>query len=103
MERRVSIRKPVDVRVYLSCAGHRAVRCTAVDISHGGIYVKTDQLYLPRDKRLNLMFALHTDSSNIIHMRQIKAVVKRSEIDGVGMAFCKAQSRASTPSSHAGN
>jgi len=88
MERRLSIRKPVDVSVYLSCAGHPLVRCTAVDISEAGIYLKTNPLYLPRNQRLNLMFALHMNSSNIVHMRRIPAIVTRSAPDGVGMAFC---------------
>ena len=89
MERRTHMRKPVDVSVYLSCSGYRPVRGTAVDISHSGIYVKMNPLYLPTNKPLNLMFALHIDSSNIVHMHRVSAVITRSAADGVGMAFCK--------------
>ena len=84
----MSTRKPVDVSVYLSCAGQRPFRGTALDISQSGIYVKTNPLYLPANKPMSLMFALHTDSSNVVHMRRVSAIVTRSESNGVGMAFC---------------
>ena len=92
MERRLSIRKPVDVSVYLSCAGHRLIRCDAVDISNTGIYVKSNPLYLPRNIQLKLIFVLRKGSSNIVRIHQIPAIVTRAETNGVGMAFCNRKS-----------
>jgi hypothetical protein len=88
MERRTSERKPVDVNVYVSLPGQSAVCCTASDISEVGIFLKTNPLHVPKRKPLNLVFALHIKSSNVVRMHYISAVVTRSELDGVGMKFC---------------
>ena len=88
MERRSCARKPVDVSVYLSDSERRVSRCTATDISASGIFLKTNPLFVPRHKCLNLMFALRNNSSNLVRLRRITAVVIRAERGGVGMRFC---------------
>ena len=88
MERRTCARKTVEVSVYLSDSKRRVSRGTATDISASGIFLKTNPLFVPRHKRLNLMFALRNNSSNLVRLRQITAVVIRAERDGVGMRFC---------------
>ncbi len=88
MERRISKRKFIDVKVYVSLPGRSAMRCAASDISDTGVFLKANPLYLPRRKRLNLVFALRIKSSNVIRMRKVSAVVARSESGGVGMEFC---------------
>jgi hypothetical protein len=92
MERRISERKLVDVNVYVSLPGQSAVCCTASDISDTGIFLETNPLYVPRRKQLDLVFALHIKSSNVVRMRHISAVVTRSESNGVGMTFCSNKS-----------
>ncbi len=89
MERRLSNRKQVNVSVYLSRAGHRLARCTAVDISGAGVFVKTNPLCVPGSERLKLIFALHLKASNVVRLRQVPAMVTRFESDGVGMVFCR--------------
>jgi hypothetical protein len=91
MERRISKRKVVDVNVYVAMPGQPALRCAASDISDTGVFLKTNPLFFPRRKQLNLVFALHIKSSNVVRMRQVPAVVARSESDGIGMVFCKNQ------------
>ena len=88
MERRLSIRKQVNVSVYLSCAGQRLARCTASDISGAGVFVKTNPLFVPRNEQLKLIFALQIKASNVIRLRQVPARATRFESDGVGMVFC---------------
>jgi hypothetical protein len=88
MERRTSERKFVDVNVYVSLPGQSAVCCTASDISEMGVFLKTNPLYVPRRKPLNLVFALHINSSNVVRMHHVSAVVTRSVSTGVGMMFC---------------
>jgi hypothetical protein len=88
MERRISERKFVDLNVYISQPGSASIRCVASDISGAGIFLKTNPLYLPRCKQLNLVFALRIKSSNVVRIRQVPAVVTRSESGGVGMKFC---------------
>jgi hypothetical protein len=68
MERRLSTRKPVDVSVYL--------------------FLKVNPLQVPKNKRLNLMFALHLNASNLVRLRRVSAIAIRSEQSGVGMKFC---------------
>ena len=89
MERRHSTRKPVDVSVYLMGAGSPASRCTATDISTAGLFLKVNPLQVPKNKRLNLMFALHLNASNLVRLRRVSAIAIRSEQTGVGMKFCK--------------
>ncbi|GMQ88443.1 MAG: hypothetical protein BMS9Abin08_1688 [Gammaproteobacteria bacterium] len=88
MERRVSERKFVEVSVYLSDTGYRVAHCMASDISDTGVYLKTNPLYLPRNRRLNLTFALHLKSSNVVRLRRLSAIVTHTREDGVGMRFC---------------
>jgi len=88
MERRSCARKPVEVSVYLSDSERAVSRCTATDMSASGIFLKTNPLFVPRHKILNLMFALRNNSSNLVRLRRITAVVIRAEMDGVGMRFC---------------
>ena len=89
MERRLSTRKPVDVSVYLLDAGGHKYRCTATDISTAGMFLKVNPLQVPRNKRLNLMFALHLNASNLVRLRRVSAIAIRTEQSGVGMKFCK--------------
>jgi hypothetical protein len=89
MERRHSTRKPVDVSVYLMDAGGPASRCTATDISTAGLFLKVNPLQVPKNKRLNLMFALHLNASNLVRLRRVSAIAIRTEQTGVGMKFCK--------------
>lgn len=93
MERRTSERKLVEVSVYLSDTGYRIAHCMASDISDAGVYLKTNPLYLPRNRRLNLTFALHLKASNVVRLRRLSAVVAHTREDGVGLKFC-ANSRA---------
>jgi len=88
MERRASERKLVDVSVYLSDAGYRVAHCMASDISDAGVYLKTNPLYLPRNRRLNLTFALRLKASNVVRLRRLSAVVTHTREDGVGLKFC---------------
>ena len=88
MERRASTRKLVEVRVYLSDSRRCVAHCMASDISDTGVYLKTNPLYLPRNQRLNLTFALHLKSSNVVRLRRLSAVVTHTRNDGVGMKFC---------------
>lgn len=96
MERRVSKRKPVDVKVYVSLPGRTAMRCVVSDISDTGIFLRANPLDLPGREQLDLMFALRIKSSNVIRMRRVSAVVTRSESGGVGMKFCSNKSLRST-------
>ena len=91
MERRLSRRKQVNVSVYLSCAGQCPARCTAVDISGAGVFVKTNPTSVPRNEQLKLIFALHVKASNVVRLRQVPAMATRFESDGVGMVFCRGQ------------
>jgi len=91
MERRTSERKPVEVSVYLSNNGSPVARCKASDISNTGVYLKTNPLYLPRNRRLNLIFALRLKSSNVVRLRRLTAVVSHTREDGVGLKFCAAK------------
>jgi len=88
MERRTSERKFVEVSVYLSDTGYRVAHCMASDISDAGVYLKTNPLYLPRNRRLNLTFALRLKSSNVVRLRRLSAVVTHTREDGVGLKFC---------------
>ncbi len=89
MERRLSTRKPVDVSVYVSAAGQPVARCTATDISTAGLFLKVNPLQVPKNKRLNLMFALHLKASNLVRLRRVSAIAIRADQAGVGMKFCK--------------
>jgi len=44
---------------------------------------------VPKNKRLNLMFALHLNASNLVRLRRVSAIAIRAEQTGVGMKFCK--------------
>lgn len=88
MERRIAKRKFVDVNVYVTLPGHSAIRCAASDISDTGIFLKANPRQLPRCRQINLVFALHLESSNVVRIRQVPAVVARRQPDGVGMVFC---------------
>jgi len=88
MERRTSARKLVEVSVYLSDTGYRVAHCMASDISDAGVYLKTNPLYLPRNRRLNLTFALRLKSSNVVRLRRLTAMVTHTREDGVGLKFC---------------
>jgi len=88
MERRSSNRKSVEVSVYLSDGDKRLSRCIATDISANGIFLKTNPLFVPRHKCLKLLFALRANSSNLVRLRRVTAIVTRSQQDGVGMRFC---------------
>lgn len=89
MERRLALRKKVDVRVYLSGAGVDGCSGFARDISNSGIYLRINPLELPRNTVLDLTFALHLESSNIVRLRRVPAIVTHSRPDGVGMRFCR--------------
>jgi len=89
MERRLSTRKPVEVSVYLLDAGGPAARCTATDISTAGLFLKVNPLQVPKNKRLDLMFALHLTASNLVRLRRVSAIAIRTDHAGVGMKFCK--------------
>jgi hypothetical protein len=89
MERRLSQRRFVDLTVFVVQPGRPAVRCPVSDISETGLFLKTDTLYFPRYEQLNLVFALHIKSSNVVRMRQVPAMVARSHADGLGMVFCR--------------
>lgn len=92
MERRISERKFVDVNVYVSLPGRRGrstIRCTASDISSAGVFLKTNPRSFRDCNELNLVFALNLDSSNVVQMRKVPAIVTRHEPDGIGMVFCK--------------
>ncbi len=93
MERRMSARKAVDLSVYLSRPGQGPARCMASDISDAGVFLRTHPLDLPRNVRLNLMFALHIGSSNLVRLHRVSAVVARTGSDGVGMVFCRSRVR----------
>jgi hypothetical protein len=88
MERRLSVRKLVDVSVYMSYAGRPMTRAVASDISDAGIYLKTNPLFVPKKKPIELVFALHLGSSNVVRLRRVPAIVTRCERNGVGMTFC---------------
>lgn len=88
MERRASERRLVEVSVYLSDTGNQIGRCMASDISNTGVYLKTNPLYLPRNRRLDLTFALRLKSSNVVRLRRLSAVVSHTREDGVGLKFC---------------
>jgi hypothetical protein len=88
MERREYARKLVEVSVYLSDTGSPVAHCMASDISSTGVYLKTNPLYLPRNRRFNLTFALHLKSSNVVRLRRLSAVVTHAREDGVGLKFC---------------
>ena len=89
MERRLSTRKRVDVSVYLLDTQTHAARCTATDISTAGLFLKVNPLQVPKNQRLNLMFALHFKASNLVRLRRVSAIAIRTEQRGVGMKFCK--------------
>lgn len=89
MERRLSLRKLVDVSVYISSGGKAICRCTAIDISSAGIYLKLNPLDVPRNTVIDLTFALHLQSSNIVRLRRVSAIITHSQSDGVGMMFCQ--------------
>ncbi len=91
MERRTFERKLVRVNVYLPDTGSPVAHCMASDISNAGVYLKTNPLYLPRNRRLNLIFALHLKSSNVVRLRRLSAVVTHTREDGVGLKFCAKQ------------
>jgi hypothetical protein len=91
MERRASARKLVEVSVYLSDTGSLVAHCMASDISNTGVYLKTNPLYLPRNRRLNLTFALRLKSSNVVRLRRLSAVVTHTRVDGAGLKFCASQ------------
>lgn len=88
MERRISKRRPVEVSVYLSDTGSPVAHCMASDISNTGVYLKTNPLYLPRNRRFNLTFALRLKASNVVRLRRLTAVVSHTREDGVGLKFC---------------
>lgn len=88
MERRISERKPVDVNVYVSQAGHSAVCCKATDISKTGVFLNSHSLYMSTRRKLELVFALPVKSSNVVRMRHVSALVTRTDSNGVGMVFC---------------
>jgi len=89
MEHRLSTRKPVKVSVYLLDAENPAARYTATDISTTSIFLKVNPLQVPKNKRLDLMFALHLTASNLIRLRRVSAIAIRTDHAGVGMKFCK--------------
>lgn len=89
MERRAFARKLVEVTVYLSDSGSPIAHCKASDISNNGVYLKTNPIYLPRNRCLNLTFALHLKSSNVVRLRRLSAIVTHTGEDGVGMRFCR--------------
>ena len=91
MERRASARKLVEVSVYLSDTGSPVAHCMASDISNTGVYLKTNPIYLPRNRRLNLTFALFLKSSNVVRLRRLSAIVTHTREDGVGMKFCESK------------
>ena len=88
MERRALRRKSVEVNAYLPRPGGSALRCAVSDISGKGFFLKTNPIFLPRNRRLTLMFVLHLRSSSIVRLRRVCAVVARSDAGGVGMVFC---------------
>lgn len=88
MERRTLERKTIDVKVYVTLPGHPTMRCTASDISGNGVFLKTNPLYLPRDKEMTLMFALNLSASSVVQLHRVPAIVSRSTPNGVGMVFC---------------
>lgn len=89
MERRLSLRKLVDVKVYISVDGKPVCRCTAIDISSSGIYLELNPLDVPRNTVIDLTFALHLQSSNIVRLRRVSAIITHSQSNGVGMMFCQ--------------
>ena len=97
MERRKSERKYVNVSVYVSLPGHPAMWCTARDISNAGIFLKTNPVYVARQKKIGLVFALRKKSSNVVRMHRVSAMVARTVANGVGMVFCGRHNQPRTP------
>lgn len=91
VERRLSARKPVDLSVYLSYPGQPRARCLASDISDAGVFLRINPLDLPRNVRVQLMFALHIRSTNLVRLHRISAMVARTGAEGVGMVFCESR------------
>lgn len=91
LERRVSARKPVDLSVYVSCPGQAPARCLVSDISDAGVFLRTSALDLPRNVRVNLMFALRIRASNLVRLHRVSAMLVRTGADGVGMMFCESR------------
>jgi hypothetical protein len=83
MERRNSERKKVAARVYLYVAGQPFRRCTACNLSSGGVFIEAKPLSLRRGRKVQLVFAL--PFNGVIRLRRLPAVVARTSKNGIGM------------------
>ena len=90
MERRAHTRKIVDadVTVYLYFAGQRIGHAQAYDLSAGGVFLVTNNLELPIDTPLNLVFTIDAPASSVVKLYRISSVVAHKYEDGVGVRFC---------------
>ncbi len=90
MERRAHTRKAVnaDVTVYLYFAGQRIGHAQACDLSAGGVFLLADDLELPIDSPLELVFTIDAPASTVIRLYRISAVVAHKFEEGVGVRFC---------------
>jgi hypothetical protein len=86
MEKRISIRKPISVTVYMAAHG-RYRRCRAKDISTTGVFIETDALSVTKGMAVELVFVLAGDS--IIRVHRLPAVVARTARSGAGMLLRK--------------
>jgi hypothetical protein len=89
MERRSCNRKTIEVSVYLTDHINGVSRLVATDISSNGVFLKTNQLYIPTQKCVKLIFALRINSPNVVRLRKVTAIVMHSQRDGVGMRFLR--------------
>ncbi|MEE9398515.1 MAG: PilZ domain-containing protein [Methylococcales bacterium] len=88
MERRLSVRKPTIVTVYMRLPSNPKHLCKATDLSSRGVFIETDMVSFPLSKPIPLFFALEKDAGKLIRLHHIRARIVRITSNGIGLKFC---------------
>lgn len=83
VERRLQPRKPVAMRVYIYGPGQSMRRAQTVNLSSGGVFVKTGFLGFPRGTPIELVFVAY--QGKIIKTYRFPAIVAHISRIGAGM------------------
>ena len=85
IERRWTMRAPIDLDVEMFFQGEESAVCKALDIGLGGVFMKINRSEVLPDEDVELVFLLGAGSHSIKH--KIKAKIVRMSAQGLGLMF----------------
>jgi hypothetical protein len=87
MNHRLGMRKPVNMDVMLEDASLGLIHCVAEDIGAGGMFVRSQSIYLYPNTTVSVLFNTGAPSDETLHRLPARVVWSRN--DGAGLMFTK--------------